>query len=48
MFFFIPYAVGLPLDSNEVNKDDLVKAKEKAILTLGATLSKYGFAEGMN
>lgn len=34
------------MDDDDPNKEDIIKAKERAILTLGETLSKYGFAEG--
>ena len=41
-------AVALPTSSDDPNREELIKAKERAILTLGETLSKYGFAEGTN
>ena len=42
------YAVALPVDDDDQNKEEVIKAKERAILTLGETLSKYGFVEGKN
>ena len=40
-------AVALPTSSDDPNREELIKAKERAILMLGGILSKYGFAEGM-
>lgn len=41
-------AVALPTSSDDPSREEIIKAKERAILMLGETLSKYGFAEGMN
>lgn len=40
-------AVALPTSSDDPSREEIIKAKERAILMLGETLSKYGFAEGM-
>lgn len=39
--------VCLPIESDDENKDEVIKTKERAILTLGETLSKHEFADGI-
>ena len=45
-FSFLVYAVALPSSGDDPNREEVIKAKERSILMLGETLSKYGFAEG--